>query len=507
MGSSIWWVMRDLRLSDNAALGAAAARGPVLAVFVIDAATMAQGAASRWRLERGLGALDTALRARTGQGLAVLRGEPEQVLPALARAIGAEAIHASAWPCPAMRAACARLRAVPDAPPLHLHPGHLLIHPARLRPGRDGEDGGPAPAPYRVHAPFARALRRIGPEPPCPAPARITAATAPRTGPDDPLGLSEAVEAVAPGAGPGLAPDLHGGAAVLARHALPAGEAAARDLLDGFLDRIGDYATGRDRMDLAAGSGLGEALALGEIGPRTVWAAVAERLAAGAIAPAGAERFLDELGWREFAWHLMIAFPDMATRPWRDGWARFAWRRDEPGLAAWTQGRTGIALVDAGLREMRVTGRMHNRARMIVANHLCKHLLGDWRLGLAHFADSLTDWDPAVNAMNWQWVAGCGPDAAPFFRVFNPLTQADRHDPGHAYRRRWLAGYQGSSAAPALDYFATLPRAWTVAREWQAMPGAREWLLERRRRALAAHEKLRCAERGPVPGRSEGECG
>lgn len=471
--AAIHWLTRDFRLDDNAAL-AAAARGPMLSVFFIDAELRAQGAASRWRLERALRAFDAALRQRGAGGVTILRGQPEDLLPRLAAALGATEVHQADWPSPAMRATQQRvgraLRA--QGAQLVLHPGHLLIHPRLLR-----TKGGGA---YRVFTPFSRALRGIGADRPgAGAPQRIEPAAH----------LPDMAGSVAlPGLD--LAPDLHGGRAVLDAHALPAGEAAALARLDGFLDRAADYGMLRDRPDIDATSGLSEALALGEISPRSIWAIAEARRRDAPAAAEGIAKFMSELCWREFAWHLLIEFPQMAERAWRPEWADFPWRGDNPDFQRWRQAQTGIALVDAGLREMRVTGRMHNRVRMVVASWLTKHLLTDWRLGLAHFADSLTDWDPAANAMNWQWVAGCGPDSAPFFRIFNPSRQAERFDPQGSYRDAWL----NPDAPGARAYDDTLPPDWDSARDGArgAGPGDTDALIAAgRQRALDAYAGFR----------------
>ncbi|WP_374425616.1 deoxyribodipyrimidine photo-lyase [Paracoccus sp. (in: a-proteobacteria)] len=470
MPTAIHWLTRDFRLGDNPAL-AAAARGPMRSVFFIDAQLLAQGAASRWRLERALRDFDAALRQRGNAGVTILRGEPHELLPRLVAALGAAEVHQSDWPCPAMRASQQRvdqaLRA--QGAQLVLHPGHLLIHPRLLR-----TKGGGA---YRVFTPFARALRGIGADRPgAGAPPRIPTASG--------AGWPQSVAL----GGLDLAPDLHGGRAVLDAHALPAGEAAALARLDDFLDRASEYEARRDRPDIEATSGLSEALALGEISPRSVWAIAEARRRDDPAAAEGIAKFMSELCWREFAWHLLIEFPQMAERAWRPEWAEFPWRGDNADFDRWRQARTGIALVDAGLREMRVTGRMHNRVRMVVASWLTKHLLTDWRLGLAHFQDSLSDWDPAANAMNWQWVAGCGPDAAPFFRIFNPERQAERFDPRGDYRRAWL----GPGAAGALAYDATLPPDWRGKGRPPADEGTAA-IAAGRQRALDAHAGFRDA--------------
>jgi deoxyribodipyrimidine photo-lyase len=177
--------------------------------------------------------------------------------------------------------------------------------------------------------------------------------------------------------------------------------------------------------------------------------------------------------------------PHILNQSWREGWQSFPWRGDNPDAECWRRGMTGEPFVDAAMREMYVTGRMHNRARMIVGSYLTKHLLTDWRVGQAWFADCLTDWDPAANAMGWQWVAGSGPDASPYFRIFNPAGQAEKFDSDQTYRRRWLAEISRAAAPLALSYFDAVPRAWGL-RPAQAYPMPLVDLAEGRARALAA---------------------
>lgn len=263
------------------------------------------------------------------------------------------------------------------------------------------------------------------------------------------------------------------------------GEAAALAQLDAFIGgRVDAYKQDRDFPALVgATSGLSENLAWGEIGPRTIWAAgqLAAHTGAG-----GAEHFLKELVWREFAYHLMHHAPQILTENWREGWETFPWRGDNADAERWRRGMTGEPFVDAAMREMYVTGRMHNRARMIVASYLTKHLLTDWRVGQAWFADCLTDWDPAANAMGWQWVAGCGPDAAPYFRVFNPAGQAEKFDKGAGYIHRFVAELARPPQPDGLAYFDAVPRAWGL-RATQAYPAPLIGLAEGRARALAAY--------------------
>lgn len=468
------WLSRNFRFSDNPALRAAIEEGPLLAVFCLDGWMRALGCAPRWRLERALRAFDAELRRRSGRGVLVLEGEPEDVLPDLVRRTGARIVHQGDWPAPGMRQAQRRVAQALAAcnAELALHPGHLLVHPGRLRTAQGGV--------YRVYGAFARALRRLGPDLPAPpAPERIAPFADPPPGRD----LSTL----------NLAPDMHRGSTVLERFALPAGENAAFERLDAFLESAQDYGADRDRPDLDSTSGLSEALALGEISPRSLWAIASLRAETEPRLAGGVEKFLSEVIWREFAWHLLIDFPKMAEAPWRDEWSNFRWDDENDDLTRWRRAETGVALVDAGLREMRVTGRMHNRVRMVAASWLTKHLLTDWRLGLKHFEDSLTDWDPASNAMNWQWIAGCGPDAAPYFRIFNPDTQAARFDPDARYRRRWLAGFAGEPGPEARAYLESLPPGWNVAPLWRG-EGADQAIAAGRARALSAYGDFRSGE-------------
>ena len=267
-----------------------------------------------------------------------------------------------------------------------------------------------------------------------------------------------------------------GAAVVLAHQAV--GAAAAQGRLDRFLAaKVQDYADHRNHLALPATSRLSENLTYGEIGPRRIFHAGLRALEHGAK---GAETFLKELVWRDFAWHLIHHFPHIANRNWREEWDSFPWRPDSADAERWRRGLTGEPVVDAAMRELYATGTMHNRARMITASYLTKHLLTDWRVGQAWFAECLTDWDPAANAMGWQWVAGSGPDAAPYFRIFNPETQGEKFDADGSYRRHWLTG------AGAEEFHRAVPRSWALnpaaARPVPILP-----LAEGRARALDAY--------------------
>ena len=276
------------------------------------------------------------------------------------------------------------------------------------------------------------------------------------------------------------------GADVVARH-VRVGEEAAQGRLAAFLDGpVQDYAAARDFPAKPATSRLSENLAYGEIGPRAIWHAAQRARQEGGR---GAETFLKELAWREFAYHLVHHSPQITTRNWREGWERFPWSADEdaPEVLAWKQGRTGVEFVDAAMREMYVTGTMHNRARMIAASYLTKHLMVHWRIGQRWFEDCLIDWDPASNAMGWQWVAGCGPDAAPYFRIFNPDTQAAKFDSDRAYRDAWIAEGRRRPSDTALSFFRAVPRSWGLGPD-DPYPAPVVGLAEGRARALSAYE-------------------
>lgn len=420
----IWWVRRDMRLSDNAALLAAVKSGaPVVPLFILDAETESWGAAPLWRLARAIEALDAALRA-VGSRLTLRRGSALDVLHALVPA----AVHWSRAYDPASKARDTAVKSALRAAGVgaHSHATALMREPWETTT----KDGGF----YRVYTPFWRAFAQHEVAAPLPSPGKIPA---PDVWPESDRLADWRLDA-----------DMRAGAPVLARHA-QVGEGAAFGRLHRFLDgparRYGDL---RDFPAVQGTSGLSENLTYGEISPRSVW-----HMARAADAP---EQFLKELVWREFAWHLMHHTPHIARANWRPEWDGFAWRDGGEALTRWQRGMTGVDIVDAGLRELFATGRMHNRVRMIAGSYLTKHLLTHWRAGLDWFADCLTDWDIAANAMGWQWVAGSGPDASPFFRIFNPETQAEKFDPDGRYRRHWLH----PSGAGTADFIAAAPRSW-----------------------------------------------
>ncbi|WP_209869255.1 cryptochrome/photolyase family protein [Azospirillum soli] len=438
----IVWLRNDLRLADNPALSDAVASGaPVVPVFIREedaADPWLPGAASRWWLHGSLERLGEAL-ARLGSPLVLRSGEPAAVLGALVQETGAGTVL---WNRRHAPAAMARDRRVEEeltarGVTVRSHNAGLLFEPQSVRTKTGG--------PFKVFTPFWKALRAM-PDPahPARAPERLV-------GPAQPV-RSESLEdwGFLP-----TKPDWAGGL----RETWTPGEAAARERLADLLDGpVAHYPTLRDRPDTDGTSSLSPHLAFGEIGPRQIWhAALYAADARPELAP-GIEAFLRELGWREFNHHLLHAFPGLPDTPLDQRFARFPWQEDEAGLKAWQRGRTGYPIVDAGMRQLWQTGWMHNRVRMIVGSFLIKDLLLPWQAGEAWFWDTLVDADLANNAGNWQWVAGCGADAAPFFRVFNPVLQGEKFDPEGDYVRRFV---------PEL---ADLPARW-IHKPWQAPEG------------------------------------
>ncbi|WP_265502087.1 cryptochrome/photolyase family protein [Paracoccus beibuensis] len=454
----ICWFRRVLRLDDHPALVAAARDGAVIPLVILDPAEARDHPASAMRQALSLPLLDDALR-RQGSRLIVRRGSPAQVLARIACETGARAIHTTEGFPFASDEGLSGAAATGGAA-LHLHPLADLVPRGSVLTGSGGV--------YKVFSPFWKALRKTEIASPLPAP-RLTAPEAwPATdGTDWPKARAA----------------MSRGWDVVARYARP-GEDQAHARLEAFLDgRLPDYKQHRDfPWRPQATTGLADALAVGEISARRVWARLQPDFQS--CAP-GADHFLSELVWREFARELMHAFPKLGSDCWRPEWADFAWKPDNDTAEAWRRGQTGIGMVDAGMREMFVSGQMHNRVRMITASYLTKHLLTDWRVGLDWFARCLTDWDAASNAMNWQWVGGCGPDASPFFRVFNPDGQGDRFDAKRTYRDHWLS----PDAAGARDFAAAAPRSWGIDLGRRAMPAIS--LADGRARALTAYQQLK----------------
>jgi deoxyribodipyrimidine photo-lyase len=414
------WFRDDLRLTDNPALRAAAKSGdPLVCLYVLDEKSPGLrpfGAASRWWLAQSLHALEADLKKRGAQ-LVLRRGAAATVVPKIAQDIGAKAVHFNRR---FERAGIAADEAVTTKlKDLGIggtsHSPNLLAEPKAIATN-DGK-------PMRVFTPFWRKLRALDPgHEPIPAPKTLKAG--PKIVSDDLASWS-----LEP-----TKPDWAGGL----RDAWTPGEHGARERLHDFLGQMKHYTEERDRPDKASTSRLSPHLRFGELSINEVFHAARFAADEGRAPLRDVEKFQAELAWREFSSHLLFHFPDLATTNLQSRFDHFPWRKDKVALRAWQKGQTGYPIVDAGMRQLWTTGWMHNRVRMIVASFLVKHLLIDWRDGEAWFWDTLVDADPANNPASWQWVAGSGADAAPYFRIFNPTLQGTKFDPNASYVREWV---------------------------------------------------------------------
>lgn len=437
MGVSVVWFRDDLRIADNPALSAAADRGePVIAVFVLDEVSPGVrplGGAARWWLHHSLTSLAERLRER-GVTLVLRRGAASEAISRLVADTGADAVF---W----NRRYGAPERAIDTGLKQSLRESGIavesfaasvLFEPWTIRTGSG--------TPYSVFTPYWKScLDQPAPRAPLAEPSELRGASV--------VVLSDELDdwMLLP-----TAPDWAGGL----RETWRPGEPAAQHRLRAFLDDdLGDYDLARDEPAAGATSLLSARLRWGELSPHTVWHETIGHAGSGRHA-ASAHRFLSEIGWREFAWHTLFHFPDLAHANWRSSFDAFPWPAPDPAqLRAWQRGETGIGLVDAGMRELWHTGSMHNRVRMVTASFLTKNLLIDWRHGEQWFWDTLVDADAASNPFNWQWVAGSGADAAPYFRIFNPERQAERFDPHGEYIRRWAP--DSAARSPIVDLAAT----------------------------------------------------
>lgn len=419
---TIVWFRRDLRLADNPALDAALRNGSVLPVYIWspdEESPWQPGAASRWWLHHSLERLDQSLRRHDGRLILRRGGSTAEALTALVREINARAIYWNRLYEPsgierdaaverALAAANVECRSFPSA---------LLFEPGQVRTKQGG--------PYQVFTPFWNAISSLDdPSDPLPAP-RFRMSPAP----------VESLDLQALQLLPRI--DWAGGL----RATWNPGEGGAAEQLSRFLDgAITQYPEERNRPDHVGTSRLSPHLHFGEISPRTIWHAAKSMMRVTDSRPAkqAAWEYLRQIAWRDFSHHLLVHFPHTPDKPLRPEFAHFRWEANAHFLAAWQRGRTGYPIVDAGMRELWATGWMHNRVRMIVASFLVKDLLIDWRDGARWFWDTLVDASLANNTMGWQWTAGCGADAAPFFRIFNPVTQSQKFDPDGAYIRTWV---------------------------------------------------------------------
>ncbi|MGB7973919.1 MAG: deoxyribodipyrimidine photo-lyase [Roseiarcus sp.] len=476
--ADIVWLRDDFRLDDQPSIHAVANR-PALFVYVHDemgGGARPLGGAAKWRLAESLTALEGELSAR-GARLDIVKGDAEETILALAAAAKARNVLWSRRYEGGTKALDARVEAglkARGAEALTFN-GRLMRQPAELAK--------PDGTPVGIFKAFLRRHRALGPLPATTlAPKRLTAAPWPHEAPE-----RASIEALK------LRPTKPDWSGEFSLGESP-GEAGALVSLQTFAAKtLKTYAAARDLLAHGAASRLSANLRFGEISPRRIAHAI-ESAAAESHALAGAaEKYLAELTWRDFATALLDAHPDLATRPLRPEFERFPWRHDEKEFRAWAHGRTGYPIVDAGMRQLWRTGYLPNRARLIVASFLVKHLLIDWRRGETWFWDTLIDADPANNPLNWQWVAGAGVDSAPYFRIFNPVLQAERFDPDGAYVRQWVPELKRLEApaihSPWKASSDALARAGVVLGETYPKPIVDH--AAARTRALAAFAKMR----------------
>ncbi|MEP7242526.1 MAG: deoxyribodipyrimidine photo-lyase [Gammaproteobacteria bacterium] len=411
--TTLVWFRQDLRLHDNPALHAAAKRGrAVIPIYIWspeDDGDWPPGSASQWWLHHSLLALDSSLRHRDSR-LILARGSARKVLDTLVSNTKATAVFWNRRYEPAARACEADVEQSLQKRSIETQSfnSSLLAEPDELL-NKSGK-------PYRVYTPYARQMLHVlrPPEPLAPPRKLRVPASWPRSVPLKSLGLLPKIKWYA-----------------TMEATWQPGEDGARKRLTWFQkNAIKDYTRARDRPAERGTSGLSPHLHFGEIGPRQIWHA---------LGPKGRSSvFLREVLWREFAYHLLYHFPETTTQPLRPEFKRFPWKKTARLLHAWQRGRTGVPLVDAGMRELWATGVMHNRVRMVVGSLLVKNMLQPWQDGARWFWDTLVDADLAANTLNWQWVAGSGADASPYFRIFNPQTQGERFDPDGVYVRKWV---------------------------------------------------------------------
>ena len=422
MSTTIVLFRQDLRLHDHPALTAAAQRGEVIPVFVLDdeaCGDWAMGGASRWWLKQSLLKLGNTI-AQSGGQLILRRGDTLTVLKDIQRQSGADAIYFSRQyqPWSAAMEKAINETFSDDGVEVKRYPGTLLHEPGSVLTGSG--------TGFKVFTPFWRAALKLPVTTPLPSPS-VNWSNEVSNGEDlDSWFLDPAEDARVPDWAAGW------------EDIWEPGEDGAHNALEAFLDApVAHYSEGRDLPARRYTSRLSPHLKFGEISPRQVWASAQQRKLSAPQWTSAIDKFLAEIGWREFCYQLIDLFDAMPDRPFKDQFAGFPWDNSEEHLKAWQRGMTGYPIVDAGMRELWQTGFMHNRVRMIVASFLTKHLLVHWLEGERWFWDCLLDADIASNACSWQWVAGSGADAAPYFRIFNPIAQGQKFDPEGEYVKRW----------------------------------------------------------------------
>ena len=434
----ILWFRRDLRLSDHPALDSASRTGRrLIPLFIYDEFTQSMGAAPKWRLSLSVKQLSKDLEG-INLKLILRQGKAIDVLKNLISECNASGLY---WSRLYDLASIKRDKQVKDfVKSLNVEarsfPGHLLHEPWKIEKKQGGF--------YKVYTPFWNEVKSKD---------VMLSIEMPRKFPKTDLWpKSEKLDDW------GMNKNMYGSDNLLVKHVV-VGEVAAKNRLVLFLEKcVRNYSENRDKPEFSGTSGLSENLTYGEISPSRIWH---QAMSFSSRSKVDVEKFLKELVWRDFAWSLAFHTPHILTQNWRPEWNDFPWRGANYESNMWKKGFTGEPLVDAGMRQMYVTGTMHNRVRMIVASYLTKHLMTDWRVGQDWFSECLIDWDPASNAMGWQWAAGSGPDASPFFRVFNPASQADRFDPSQTYINNYLNITKTDYISEdARNYFLMVPKSW-----------------------------------------------
>ncbi len=472
---TIIWFRNDLRLSDNPALRAAAAsERPLIAVYVLDdenAGDWKMGGASRWWLHHSLDSLAASLKERGGE-LVLKRGKADDIIPALATETGAAAVYWNRAYEPWAIARDKKIKAALTDAGVEARSvnGALIVEPWEIAT-KQGK-------PYKVFTPFWKSIKA-------------------GHSPAEPVGVPDSLCFAKAPAGDALnewallptKPDWAGGL----RDTWTPGEAAAHGRLGAFIQNgLSDYDTARDKPAVTGTSGLSAHLHFGEISPRQVWHAIKQ---SGHGDGEDADSYLSEIAWREFSYNLLYHFPQFPEDNFQPRFDHFDWTGTDAEFEAWTKGQTGYPIVDAGMRQLYQTGWMHNRVRMIVASFLVKDLFIHWRRGEDWFWDTLVDADLASNAAGWQWVAGSGADAAPYFRIFNPVSQGEKFDPDGDYVRKYVPELANlpkrAIHAPWTADRATLARAGVTLGKDYPQPIVDH--AEVRKKALAAFEKIKDA--------------
>lgn len=471
-GGSILWLRRDLRLIDQPAWHVALEKpGPVWPIFILDPLIESTyGAAPKWRLGESLRSLAASLEKQNSR-LLFRRGDALEILRALIRETGAKhVVWSRLYDLQSIeRDEAVRVGLNMRDVVVHQVNSSLLFEPWTVRTQTGGF--------YQVYTPFWRAVEHREVSSSLGAPAGLSP-------PQDWPGSDSLSDWK-------LGSEMYRGAAVVSRFAR-VGEQAAYERLGHFIENSIDcYKSERDYPGRKTTSRLSENLTYGEISPRVIWHA-GKHAWEETENKKEAEHFLKEVVWREFAYHLLYHTPHMVNKNWRPQWDNFPWREDNEDAEVWRRGMTGIEMVDAAMREMYVTGTMHNRTRMLAASFLTKHLMTGWKIGEQWFRECLIDWDIAANAMGWQWTAGSGPDAAPYFRVYNPELQAKKFDPDCSYRDRFIAEGRLLPHEDALSYFEAIPKSWNLSPD-QPYPAPIIDLGAGRKRAMEAYNRYRQA--------------